>query len=183
MGSAQLPFANDGSFFEKFSQLQQEKPKDHPPLSAAESSGLAEQNPVALALDEEAGSTLPSCEHTPQAGAADSPSATFIPSSSFSGGRQGYVFKIDAQGLGYYLDAPPHLRPKQQLDKSKPVLLKTNNPISKLQARKPMLPADRKRKLGKRTVFWQCMRVSDSEHWFLAYCVQFWRCVEHDTCL
>ena len=29
---------------------------------------------------------------------------TFIPSHSFSGAKQGYVFKMDESGLGYYLD-------------------------------------------------------------------------------
>uniref|UniRef100_A0A6C0JCA1 Uncharacterized protein n=1 Tax=viral metagenome TaxID=1070528 RepID=A0A6C0JCA1_9ZZZZ len=28
----------------------------------------------------------------------------FIPSESFSGAKEGYVFKNDATGLGYYLD-------------------------------------------------------------------------------
>ena len=29
---------------------------------------------------------------------------TFIESSTFSGSKKGYVFKLDTQGLGYYLD-------------------------------------------------------------------------------
>ena len=29
---------------------------------------------------------------------------TFIEADKFSGGKKGYVFKMDSQGLGYYLD-------------------------------------------------------------------------------
>ena len=28
----------------------------------------------------------------------------FIPSKKFAGAKEGYVFKMDSQGLGYYLD-------------------------------------------------------------------------------
>ena len=30
---------------------------------------------------------------------------TFIPSDSFSGAKDGYIFKMDESGLGYYLDS------------------------------------------------------------------------------
>ena len=29
---------------------------------------------------------------------------TFLPSQTFNGNKPGYVFKMDTQGLGYYLD-------------------------------------------------------------------------------
>ncbi len=29
---------------------------------------------------------------------------TFLPSQTFNGSKSGYVFKMDTQGLGYYLD-------------------------------------------------------------------------------
>ena len=29
---------------------------------------------------------------------------SFIPSDKFSGAKEGYVFKMDSKGLGYYLD-------------------------------------------------------------------------------
>lgn len=32
---------------------------------------------------------------------------SYIPSTRFTGGRQGYVFKLGRRGLGYYLDYPP----------------------------------------------------------------------------
>ena len=28
----------------------------------------------------------------------------FMPSNKFAGAKEGYVFKMDSQGLGYYLD-------------------------------------------------------------------------------
>ncbi len=28
----------------------------------------------------------------------------FVPSKKFAGAKEGYVFKMDSQGLGYYLD-------------------------------------------------------------------------------
>ena len=30
--------------------------------------------------------------------------ANFIPSKKFAGAKEGYVFKMDSKGLGYYLD-------------------------------------------------------------------------------
>lgn len=30
----------------------------------------------------------------------------FIESATFSGSKQGYIYKMDSQGLGYYLDKP-----------------------------------------------------------------------------
>ena len=30
----------------------------------------------------------------------------FIESSTFSGSKKGYIYKMDSQGLGYYLDEP-----------------------------------------------------------------------------
>lgn len=30
----------------------------------------------------------------------------FIESATFSGSKQGYIYKMDSQGLGYYLDEP-----------------------------------------------------------------------------
>lgn len=30
----------------------------------------------------------------------------FIEASSFSGAKEGYIYKMDSQGLGYYLDQP-----------------------------------------------------------------------------
>lgn len=30
----------------------------------------------------------------------------FIEASAFSGAKQGYIYKMDSQGLGYYLDEP-----------------------------------------------------------------------------
>ncbi len=30
----------------------------------------------------------------------------FIESSTFSGAKEGYIYKMDSQGLGYYLDEP-----------------------------------------------------------------------------
>ena len=49
------------------------------------------------------------CWPCPPAGDADTDQAAFVASSSFLGGRPGFVFKKGAYGLGYYRDAPVSL--------------------------------------------------------------------------
>lgn len=44
----------------------------------------------------------------------------FFPSNSFVGAKEGYCFKADVFGVGYYLDQPPEIHPKctwQELEK------------------------------------------------------------------
>jgi len=46
----------------------------------------------------------------------------FEPSDVFTGAKEGYCFKVDLYGLGYYLDQPPEVDPRctwQELEKDK----------------------------------------------------------------
>ncbi|GLI67743.1 hypothetical protein VaNZ11_011996 [Volvox africanus] len=67
----------------------------------------------------------------------------FIPSASFKGAREGYVFKKDDAGLGYYKDITlsSGLQTAAEVQKAKPIIVKPNNSLLKsLQKRGPTLP-------------------------------------------
>ncbi|GIM07677.1 hypothetical protein Vretimale_11746 [Volvox reticuliferus] len=67
----------------------------------------------------------------------------FIPSKIFQGAREGYVFKTDDAGLGYYKDIPlsRRLQASAEAQKAKPIVVKPNNSLLKsLQKRGPALP-------------------------------------------
>ena len=40
---------------------------------------------------------------------------SFAPATSFNGARKGWVFKVGAKGLGYYIDASRHVTAKEKL--------------------------------------------------------------------
>ncbi|KXZ44466.1 hypothetical protein GPECTOR_67g306 [Gonium pectorale] len=68
---------------------------------------------------------------------AQAEKAPFLACSSFEGPRDGYVFKLDDAGLGYYLDVPLADRIKaateavKEAAKAKPVVVKANNSLLK----------------------------------------------------
>ncbi|GLC36758.1 hypothetical protein PLESTB_000786100 [Pleodorina starrii] len=69
--------------------------------------------------------------------------AAFIASDSFTGARDGYVFKKDECGLGYYRDVPlaERLKAAAEAQKAKHIVVKANNSLLKsLQKRGPPLP-------------------------------------------
>lgn len=154
MADAKLPFANDGSFFEQFKKLQEQQ-ASAPQETAQEPGAGAPAEQATTPLNSSAADGVPKApESRPSSsqgeqGEPDGGSARFLPSSTFTGARAGYVFKAGDEGVGYYVDEPLHLRPREQA-KAKPVVLKTNNPIVKgLAARKAVAqPDSKKRKLG-----------------------------------
>jgi hypothetical protein len=99
-----------------------------------------------------------------QAEASGSGQAPFVPSPAFTGARQGYVFKLGREGVGYYLDGamllaagsshpPPAAdsRPKPAKPaplKPKGMVIKSSS-IVKVKGAKPATAPDaKKRKLG-----------------------------------
>jgi hypothetical protein len=166
---AKLPFANDGSFFEQFKALQ-EKQQQQQQQRKAEADAVAVAGAGTAEVPETAGATAePSTsarnqDAEPRAEAAVQPSKVpvaaeqpstsnqdpgFQPSSSFTGARPGFCFKLGVQGVGYYKDVPLHLHFKQQAA-GKPVVLKGNKPIVKVGGKAAAGAAgdSKKRKLG-----------------------------------
>jgi len=116
-----LPFANDGSFMEQFLKMQQQSQLSQGELKSTGSSAST------------------------SGGDTD-----FVPSSTFSGAKEGFVFKTDKKGTGYYRDTPvkvPEKPPSPPKDPAKPVILKTK-PIINVKKRNPTVPepAEPKRK-------------------------------------
>lgn len=65
-------------------------------------------------------------------------SADFVREPSFSGRREGYVFKTGDQGTGYYKDSPPDPdKPYQPVapQPAKTFVIKTNKPLLKVKGR------------------------------------------------
>lgn len=93
--------------------LAKQKAKDMVAAATAASKGLAQKAAVAA----------PS-PATVQAVAA--PTEPYLSASAFAGRRQGYVFKMDDKGLGYYLDAPKALTSPPALD---PAPVPTPTPV------------------------------------------------------
>uniref|UniRef100_A0A383VE08 Uncharacterized protein n=1 Tax=Tetradesmus obliquus TaxID=3088 RepID=A0A383VE08_TETOB len=122
MAAPPPPFANDGSFLEKFKKMQK---AEQPSAASTDASEAAADVPPPPATSKQ----------------ADDPD--FQPSTSFSGAREGFVFKTGEQGTGYYKDAPLHLQHKQ---KSKPVALKSNSIVKGLQRRTAGLPDAKRQK-------------------------------------
>eukprot|EP00879_Flechtneria_rotunda_P003941 GHRR01004181.1.p1 GENE.GHRR01004181.1~~GHRR01004181.1.p1 ORF type:complete len:170 (+),score=39.89 GHRR01004181.1:166-675(+) len=137
---AAVPFRNDGTFLEYFEQFQE--------LSKA-TSAAAQPNQAAKTEDPPSSSSrndIPATSSGQQPARYDSDSTDFLPATSFTGAKQGYMFTAGDKGLGYYKDNPLHLKHKAQ-SKAKPVALRTNNSIVKgLRRRGAAPPESKKRK-------------------------------------
>jgi hypothetical protein len=166
-----LPFSNDGSFMEQFLKMQQQQQQEQPQKEpqAAEDAKPRSASPegAAAAADADATATAATATAEPRS-VSEQPQeeqpqgeqpqeqeqeqqeqeqARFEASATFTGARAGYVFTTGEEGTGYYLDTLEEWM--AQAAKPKPVVLKRNNPIIKIQPK--MAAADsRKRKLGER---------------------------------
>lgn len=158
-----LPFSNDGSFMEQFMKMQQAQQKSQQEDSKTEPTGKdLEAEPSKQDSQASPSTAAPAAdapEQKDQEVAPEQPANTsavpepdgapFIASKTFTGSKEGYVFKADKEGTGYYLDTKEVLQ-RQKPVKGKPAVLKTNNPIVRIQPK--MSAADsRKRKLGEFT--------------------------------
>ncbi|KAF6258472.1 hypothetical protein COO60DRAFT_1122039 [Scenedesmus sp. NREL 46B-D3] len=122
MAAQPPPFANDGSFLERFKDMQK---GEQPSAASTDASEAAAEAP-----------SPPAAEMKP-----DNPD--FKPSTSFTGAREGLVFKTGENGTGYYKDAPLHLQHKQ---KAKPVALKSSSLVKGLQRRTAAGPDAKRQK-------------------------------------
>jgi len=141
MQQSNLPFANDGSFFETFKKLQQQQGQAMQPQQEEGSATAAKEVPGAAQA--RAVASAPPVE----AAAAASTSATeereYIQAAQFGGAKTGYVFKMGDEGLGYYKDVPLH---KRKAAPAKPVVLKSKS-IVKVPLRAVPSGDSKKRKL------------------------------------
>lgn len=146
---ADIPFANDGSFMEKFLKMQQgtqmkQEDNAQPPLPEDSSTKEDSSRPDSAATGGAETSTSDCVED-------------FISSSSFTGAKHGYVFKKGLNGLGYYKDVglkqvlEDEKKEQQAQAKAKPVLLKTNKSIAKIVPKRPAEPSgsSKKQKTGR----------------------------------
>lgn len=190
--NATLPFANDGSFMEKFLKMQAEQ-------KAAQAIQDAQPTPEA---DGAVATSTASGQQEPERGASssvvlpvDSPDTAgtsgqedgddFIASASFRGARQGYVFKRDTLGVGYYRDASlaDRIAAAKQAAKSKPVVLKANNPLLKSLGKRgvdlpAVVPGGKKSKQGESST-------TASEQQRCMACLEklpCWMCGSHPVC-
>jgi hypothetical protein len=164
---AKLPFANDGSFFEQFKALQEKQQQQQQQKSETEAVAAADTAEAPETATAQPSTSVPEQDAGPRAEAeaqstkvsvaANQASTSnqdpdFQPSSSFTGARPGFCFKLGAHGVGYYLDTPLHLQFKQQAA-AKPVVLKGNKPIVRVGGKAAAGAAgdSKKRKLGEGT--------------------------------
>ena len=118
-----MAFSNDGSFMAQYlANLKNQE------VSTAEtSSGVAANQQQEQHGEQFSQQNQPEALPLPNSSAAID--TDFMPSSSFGGTRTGFVFKMEAFGLGYYKDVPLHVR-KQQADAAKakpPAVIKSRS--------------------------------------------------------
>lgn len=164
---ASLPFANDGSFLEQFRLIQAKKEAAAGTNAPSEQQQLAD---VPSCTDAAAGTSdvdtascaapvppnLPAFNASLVPEVHTSTSAAFEACKAFAGSRPGFAFKLGDEGHGYYPDyKEPGLcdlkKTKSKVpDPSKPVILRSNNPIVNLRGRaRPVVPGPEAKKLKK----------------------------------
>jgi hypothetical protein len=154
-------FSNDGSFMEQFLQMQMQQQQQQQQREEAEPAEEASPSdaPAATAEADDDDGGDGAAAAAAAAGAAAEPAGSsgrlaeeaqpsFAASSGFAGARAGYVFTTGADGTGYYRDTLEERM--AEAAKPRPVVLRSNNPIIKIQPRMAASADSRKRKLGER---------------------------------
>lgn len=133
--SKAAPFANDGSFLERFLKLQQAQKVQEAQAPAQPTESVGAAAPSRTSLGQERSGSVPPVSRQEAASTSEQGfgDEDFVEAPRFRGARSGYVYKKDSLGLGYYRDVPlvDRLAAAKEAAKQKPVVLKVNNPLLK----------------------------------------------------